>query len=80
MRLSYLVKSPLGRIALLSVFGLTLGLVGGQEVTRAECPKNICEQDIWWDDCIPSPDPTGHAYCHFVGSECSTRDCNSMEN
>ena len=73
------VASPIGRLALVALFGAGLGAVAGQERTIAACPKDICEQDIIWDDCIDSPDPTSNNECNMVAGECHNQTCPPLE-
>lgn len=74
-RLIVAARTPFRKMFILSALGLMLGFAAGQEKTAAGCPKDICEQDIVWDDCIDSPDPTSANQCNFVGGECHNEPC-----
>ena len=58
--------------------GLSIGAMGPTQEVSAVCSEDICEQDIWWDDC---KDVDVQTYCNFVTvppnfpDECHPQDC-----
>lgn len=71
-----LAKVPpmLRQLVLISVLGFGVGAFTAPATVSAQCPQNVCEQDIIWDDCVFSQDVM--YYCAIQSSgECWSRAC-----
>lgn len=81
LRRFHVMGRPMRKVVFVLALGFVLGAaVQETPVAQSTCPRDICEQDIWWDDCVNSPDPTSRNKCDFqANGECWNATCDPNE-